>query len=240
VAAEPPIVELARAPERAALFFDLDGTLSPIVARPEDAFVPAETRAEIERLASRYALVACVTGRAGNDARRILGVESVTYVGEHGLELEPGAERWRDPLALFLAGVSWPDEDTENKGLTASLHFRNATDGAAAEAALEAIAERARQEGFRARFGRKVLELLPPVEASKRTAVAQLLGRSRLTRALYAGDDTTDLDAFAALDGLELAVRVAVGSAEGPATLRERADVVVETPAELLGILRAL
>jgi trehalose 6-phosphate phosphatase len=240
VAAEQSIAELASAPERAALFFDLDGTLAPIVARPEDASVPDETRAEVERLADRYRLVACVTGRAGADARRILAVDGVTYVGEHGLELEPVAERWRDPLALFLANVSWPDAETENKGLTASLHYRSAEDEDAARTALEAIAERARREGFRARFGRKVLEVLPPVEASKRTAVAHLVAEAGVTRALYAGDDTTDLDAFAALEGLELAIRVAVGSAEGPAALREQADVVVATPRELVALLRTL
>jgi trehalose 6-phosphate phosphatase len=240
VPAAPTIAELARAPERTGLFFDLDGTLSPIVPRPEDAFVPEETRAEIERLAARYRLVACVTGRAGSDARRILGVDAITYVGEHGLELEPEAERWREPLALFLTTVDWPLEDTENKGLTASLQYRNAPDEEAARAELEAVAARAGNEGFRTRFGRKVLELLPPVEASKKTAVRHLLARDGIERALYAGDDTTDLDAFAALDDLELALRVAVGSAEGPPELLERADLVVGTPLELAELLRAL
>jgi trehalose-phosphatase len=240
VDAASALAELARDPGRTALFFDLDGTLSPIVARPEDSYVPAETHWEVERLAARYALVACVTGRAGSEARRILGVDGIAYVGEHGLELEPEAERWRAPLALFLASVDWPKRDVENKGLTASLHYRNAADEEAAVAALEAIAERARSEGFRTRFGRKVLELLPPVDASKRSAVLHLLERDGLDRALYAGDDTTDLDAFAALDGLELGVRIAVASAEGPAALREGADVVVASPAELVPLLRAL
>jgi trehalose 6-phosphate phosphatase len=240
VPAAPTIAELARAPERTGLFFDLDGTLSPIVARPEDAFVPDETRTEIARLAARYRLVACVTGRAGSDARRILGVDAVTYVGEHGLELEPEAERWREPLTLFLTTVDWPLADTENKGLTASLHFRNAPDEEAARSQLEAVAARAANEGFRARFGRKVLELLPPVDASKKTAVRHLLARDDIERALYAGDDTTDLDAFAALDDLELALRIAVGSTEGPPALLERADLIVATPQELATLLRAL
>jgi trehalose 6-phosphate phosphatase len=240
VPVEPLIAALALEPERAGLFFDLDGTLSPIVARPDEASVPDETRAEIERLAARYRLVACVSGRAGADAQRILGVDGVTYVGEHGLELEPEAERWREPLALFLTTVSWPHEDTENKGLTASLHYRNALDQETAHAALEAIAARAANEGFRTRFGRKVLELLPPVEASKESAVRHLIERHGLARALYAGDDTTDLDAFAALEGLELAVRIAVSSPEGPPALRERADIVVGGPLELVALLRAL
>jgi trehalose 6-phosphate phosphatase len=105
---------------------------------------------------------------------------------------------------------------------------------------LEAVATRARHEGLVPRFGRKVLELRPPVEADKGTAVTHLLGERGLTRALYAGDDTTDLDAFAAVAPLELGVRVAVASPEGPAALREAADVVVGGPAELLQLLQRL
>ena len=229
--------ELAREPERAALCLDVDGVLAPIVERPEDARVPGETRAELTRLAARYPLVAAISGRTSDEARRIVGVPRLVYVGSHGLELSPDAERWRMALQMFLAGVEWP---VENKGLTASFHYRTAPDEAAAKAALDTVAARAEQAGLRARFGRKVLEILPPIEADKGTAVRQLLSERELTRALYAGDDTTDLDAFAALDGLELGVRVAVASAEGPPALRERADVVVEGPPEFLELLRSL
>jgi trehalose 6-phosphate phosphatase len=85
-----------------------------------------------------------------------------------------------------------------------------------------------------------VLELRPPIEADKGTAVRALLAERRVERALYAGDDTTDLDAFRGLDGLELSIRVAVASAEGPPELREAADLVVASPAELLELLRTL
>jgi len=85
-----------------------------------------------------------------------------------------------------------------------------------------------------------VLEILPPVGADKGTAVRHLIQESGVRRALYAGDDTTDLDGFAGLDGLDLAVRVAVASAEGPAALREAADVIVGSPAEFLELLRRL
>ena len=229
--------ELARHPERTALCLDVDGVLAPIVERPEDATVPEETRVELTRLADLYALVAAVSGRASEDARRMVGVPGLVYVGSHGLDLAPGAERWRVTLQMFLARVEWP---VENKGLTASLHYRTAADEDAARAELEAVAERARQAGLRARFGRKVLELLPPIDADKGTAVRELLSEHGLTRALYAGDDTTDLDGFRALDGLELGVRVAVASSEGPTELRERADLVVEGPGELLALLRQL
>jgi trehalose 6-phosphate phosphatase len=85
-----------------------------------------------------------------------------------------------------------------------------------------------------------VLEVRPPVEANKGTAVVALVQRANVSRALYAGDDTTDLDAFAGLDGLELGVRVAVDSLEAPPPLLAAADVVVEGTDGVLALLREL
>ncbi|MBA2383820.1 MAG: trehalose-phosphatase [Actinobacteria bacterium] len=232
------LAQLAEAPRRSALLLDVDGVLAPIVDVPHEAVVPEETRAELVRLNGRYGLVACISGRSGADARRVVGLDELVYVGEHGLELEPGAAAWSDQLQHFAATVDW--EDVERKPLTITFHYRRADDEQAALAMLEAVAVRARHEGIVARFGRKVLELRPPVGAHKGTAVAHLLGERGLVRALYAGDDSTDLDAFRALEGLELGVRVAVASAESPAELREAADVVVGSPAELLDLLRSL
>jgi trehalose 6-phosphate phosphatase len=232
-----PLAALAADPDSAALFFDVDGTLAPIVARPEDARVPDATRSELRRLAGRYGLVACVTGRTGEVARAIVGVPELTYVGEHGLELDPDADGWGNRIRSFGSRAGWP---VEEKPLSAAFHYRTAPDRDAARRQLEQIEAEARAEGFRTRWGRLVLEVLPPIEASKRTAVEHLLARSRLRRALYAGDDTTDLDAFAALDGLELGIRVAITSAEGPAALRDGADIVLGSPAALAELLAEL
>ena len=229
---------LAEEPARAAILLDVDGVLAPIVAVPHEATVPDATRAELRRLHGRYALVACISGRSGADARRIVGVDELVYVGEHGLELEPEALAWSERLQEFAASIDW--EDVERKPLTISFHYRRADDEEAALAMLGAAAARARHEGLVARFGRKVLELRPPVGAHKGTAVAHLLGERGLERGLYAGDDTTDLDAFSAVGALELGIRVAVASNEGPTELREAADIVVGGPAELLTLLRAL
>jgi trehalose 6-phosphate phosphatase len=228
----------AEDPGQAALFLDVDGVLAPIVPRPEDARVPDGTRAELRRLNERYALVACISGRAGAEAQRIVGVSELVYVGNHGLELDDQAAGWGERLQRFLGDVAWPA--TENKGLSASLHYRGSEDEDAAHAALEEIKTRAELGGFIARFGRKVLEVLPPLNVNKGTAVRQLLAERHLSRALYAGDDTTDLDGFRALDGLDVSVRIAVASEEGPAELREAADLTVRGPEELLTILRRL
>jgi trehalose 6-phosphate phosphatase len=228
---------LAAEPERAAILLDVDGTLAPIVADPEDARVPDATRHELGRLVRRYPLVACVSGRAGEAARRIVGVDELVYVGEHGLELDPAALEWAPRIADFAASTGRP---AERKPLSVAFHYRRAPDRDRARLELEDVAAAARGAGFRTRWGRLVLEVLPPLDTSKGTAVRRLLEQRGLRRALYAGDDTTDLDAFAALDALELGVRVAVVSPESPPALRERAEIIVDSPAGLAALLKRL
>jgi trehalose 6-phosphate phosphatase len=230
---------LREAPEQSALVLDVDGTLAPIVARPELAVVPEATKAELRRLTKRYLLVACLSGRAGEDARELVGVEGIEVVGNHGLELDPLAERAAGAIARFRDEVGLPVED---KRLSLTYHFRQAQDEGAARLALEPVAERARSAGLVARWGRKVLEIRPALEADKGTAVLALVGGAGARRALYAGDDATDLDAFAGLAaaGLDHAVRIAVASEEGPEELRRTADLVVSGPQELAVLLATL
>jgi trehalose-phosphatase len=231
---------LAAHPAEAGLFLDFDGVLAPIVERPEDAAPPPETRAELERLVGRYALVAIVSGRPGDDVRARVGVDGVVCVGSHGLELEPQADRWRQALTSFAASAPWPPQEIEEKGLALAFHFRGREDEREAVRELDSIAEAAVCQGLMARYGRKVLEVLPPVGSHKGTAVRRLLEERNLRRALTAGDDTTDIDSFAALDGLEVGVRVAVASAESPQALVDAADVVVNSTDEFLALLRRL
>jgi trehalose 6-phosphate phosphatase len=234
-----PLAPLRNAPTESALILDVDGTLAPIVTRPELARVPEKTRTELERLAAAYRLVACVSGRAGADAERLVGVPGIRYVGNHGLELHPDAEGLAARIASFREQVG---REVENKGLTLSYHYREAPDEEAACRELEVVAAQAETRGLEARWGRKVLEIRPSIEADKGTAVRALLRDSGATRALYAGDDTTDLDAFAGLAGagLDHYVRVAVVSDEAPPKLAASADLVVKSPDELAKLLASL
>jgi len=238
--ADALLEQLAAEPRQAGLFLDFDGVLAPIVARPEDAAPSDATRAELERLVERYALVAVVSGRTTEDVRARVGVDGVVCVGSHGLELEPQAERWRRVLATFAADAPWPESEVEVKGLAVAFHFRCRPDERETIRELDAIAESAREEGLVARYGRKILEVLPPVGSNKGTAVRRLLDQHGLRRALAAGDDTTDLDSFAALDPLEVALRVAVASSEAPSALLDAADLVVASTYEFLALLRRL
>ena len=236
------LVRFRSEPASAAVLLDVDGTLAPIAERPEDAAVPAETRDEVDRLASRYALVACISGRPAADARRLVGVEGIEYVGVHGLEGDPEAERFKPQLEAFLERTAWPWRVENKAGVTLSFHYREADDASEAERGADDVAHAAEEAGLNARHGRKVLEVRPPATADKGTAVRRLLEGRRVTRALYAGDDTTDLDAFRGLDeaGLEVALKVSVASPEMNPALLTRADLVVDGPGELLGLLRTL
>jgi trehalose 6-phosphate phosphatase len=231
------VARLAEQPEAAGLLLDVDGTLAPIADLPEQATVPENTRAVLHGLAGRYALVACVSGRTEDDARRIVGVDELVYVGEHGMGLDRRADQWSEELDSLVEESDW---EPERKDYSAAFHYRTADDESAAVASLRKVERRAVELGLRARWGRKVLEVLPPVDANKGTAVRALLSARGLRRALYAGDDSTDLEAFRGLDGLDLAVRVAVVSDEGPNQLGREADVIVGGTRELADLLRTL
>lgn len=248
-------------PARAAILCDIDGTLAPIVADPEAAVVPGEAREVLRELASRYSVVACVSGRRAEAARHMVGLDELAYAGNHGLELlRPGDREPRihpalgersDAARAFLARLEHPELEAagmrlEGKGPIQAIHWRGARDEQGAERLAGELAQRAEAEGLIAHFGRKVLEIRPVAEVHKGIAARELIEGSGVKAALFAGDDRTDLDGFAALRGLEreesleLAVCVAIASAEGPAEIRERADLVVEGPDGFLELLRQL
>ncbi|HKA67294.1 MAG TPA: trehalose-phosphatase [Solirubrobacterales bacterium] len=248
-------------PSRAAILTDVDGTLAPIVERAEEAAVPAAAREALAALSERFGLVGCVSGRRAEEARRLVGLDGIAYAGNHGLELLlPGDEAPRpDPslagretdAADFMAGIDpeallAADLRLEDKGPIQALHWRGAADEAAAEARAHELASEAGRAGLEPRWGRKVLELRPVGGGGKDAAVASLLAGEQLDRAVYAGDDRTDLDAFARLrelhaDGeLKTAVCVGIVSPEAPAELTEESDLTVEGPGGWLRILEWL
>jgi trehalose 6-phosphate phosphatase len=239
----------------------VDGTLAPIVRHADDATVPQATRARLIGLSKRYGLMACVTGRRAADARRIVSIESIVYVGSHGGEvLRPGAARPEmDPeleegarrVRAFARAVDSSELGRrqvriEDKDAIAAFHWRGAPDEDAARMTVQELARRAEAEGLHLHWGRKVLEVRPAVALSKGMGVRRLLAGAGLNAAVYVGDDVTDLDAFRALvelveEGeLERAVRVGVRSDEGPAEIVAEADAVVEGPGGVRELLDAL
>jgi trehalose 6-phosphate phosphatase len=252
---------LTEAPERAGILCDIDGTLAPIVERADDAQVPDRAARLLGALASRYGCVACVSGRPAAEARRLVGVGRIAYAGAHGAEILAPGDRtpttipafatWAEPVRRFAA--EHDDADLrrlrvriEDKMPIVAFHWRGAPDEDAARTRVEAIAAEAETEGLGTHWGRKVLEVRPPVPISKGRAVSELVRRGGVRTALFGGDDATDLDAFDALDSLvesgelDAAVKVGVASEEGPAAIVERADLTVDSTAGFIEVLAAL
>jgi trehalose 6-phosphate phosphatase len=253
-------LELARTALSATpsgLLTDFDGTLSPIVADPATARLVEGADGALALLAERLAVVAIVTGRAPADARRMSGVAGLLVAGNHGTE-------WLEPHAVTpvpspeLAGVRASLEavvarvpaaagvTVEDKGLSATVHYRRAPDP---EDAHRRILATLGDPGPRIelRRGRMSVELRPIGLGDKGTATRTIVARFGLRGVVVMGDDVTDLDMFAAVDGLrrrgELqAAIIGVGGADGevPPEVADAADVVLASPGEAAQLLAAL
>ncbi len=227
------------------MLLDFDGSLAPIVARPELAAPAPGARGALTALVERYAVVAVVTGRRAEEVAALLSVPGVRYEGLYGLQ-GSAPELLLELLAqVERAAASVPDAWVEDKGVSIAVHYRSAPDPARCRVALIAALEPvAADAGMVVAEGKMVLELVPADRPMKGGAVERIANGSALQAVLYAGDDVADLDAFGALDRLDAAglatVKVAVRGEETPATLIEAADLVVGGPEGLVDLLRAL
>ncbi len=224
--------------------------------------MPAEATRALERLAERYGLVGCVSGRRAEEARRLVGLDAARLRRQPRARAAAARRRGRPGSTprCGAASATRPSSSPgwgrrrwrrrglrlEDKGPIQALHWRGADDERGAEARAEEIAAAADRAGLEPRRGRKVLELRPLGGGGKDAAVAALLADRGIKAAVYAGDDRTDLDAFRRLrelreqGELETAVCVGVVSAEAPADLAGESDLAVEGPAGWLAVLESL
>lgn len=242
------------------LMFDFDGTLAPIAAVPERAVMDSGARNALAFLAGRSdCTIAIVSGRSLGDIRRMVGLPGLIYAGNHGLELAgPGLSACWRPGAAYRSGLerirkaliplAHAEEGIriEDKGVTISAHYRAvpASRQARVRAALcGRIEEAADGRTMRIVSGKKVVEIRPRGGWDKGKVVLWLLARKRINdradplQPWYIGDDLTDEDAFAALEGK--GVTVIVGKRSSTRARYYLDDVAAV--AELLGrIARAL
>jgi trehalose 6-phosphate phosphatase len=244
------LAPLVAHPEASGVVLDFDGTLSPIVTEPAQARPGAGAAEVLVALVARYAVVAVVSGRPV-DFLVPLVPEGVVLSGLYGLEVVRGGERHEPAQAgvwrQVVAHVSRRSTDhgpegmvVEPKGMSLTLHYRAHPE--AGPAVAEWARRQAARSGLVARPAKMSVELHPPIDSDKGTALEQLV--DGLGAVLYAGDDRGDLPAFDALDRLAArgvaTVRVAVAGAEAPSELVARADLVVDDPAGLVDLLRTL
>ena len=244
-------------PLRAVLASDFDGTLAPIVARPDDARPVAGAMAALCRLAPLVGRIVIVTGRPVDSVRAIAGLQehpelaSVTVLGHYGLERwevgadtvdrpapDKGLDLVRQELPLLIAGRA--GADIEDKQHSVAVHTRNAADPegtfSALRPALHALAARA---GLEAVDGRFVVELRPGGH-DKGHALKAYVAEGPTSCVVFCGDDLGDLPAFAAIDELRAAGTpgLTVASASDEVTeVAAAADLVVDGPAGIGALL---
>ncbi len=225
---------------------DIDGTLSPIVSRPEEATVPEEIRELLRRLVAKGVKVGLISGRSLETARRMVGLDDVAYAAEHGLSVWLDGRRETAPgLAEYEALASEAEQElravcdaisgvqVENKGALIAVHYRRAEDPATARKAVLAAVERSRAASrFGTHEGRMVIELRPPLEVDKGTALEGLAERLGIRGVVCLGDDITDIDMFAAArrlraGGMAIATVAVVGEEAAP-EVAAAADYAVE------------
>jgi trehalose 6-phosphate phosphatase len=242
---------LVRQPDQAGLLFDFDGVLSPIVEDPDAARPLPGVVDALRDLAGRYALVGVLSGRPVDFLAPLLP-EGMVISGLYGLEVvqdgtrhdHPTAGAWREAIEdVVRSSASRGPEGmrVEPKGLSLTLHYRSHPE--LADAVREWAETQAARSGLVVRSARMSVELHPPIEADKGTALDDLADELRALS--YVGDDVGDLPAFGALDRLSSGqgvetLRVAVASDEAPAQLLDRADLVLHGPGEVLDFLHAL
>ena len=185
--------------------FDFDGTLAPIVARPEDAYLPQEVRARLLDL-SGYVPLAVITGRAIEDIRPRLGFEPDFLVGNHGMEGVPGREQdaqahlalcreWRAQLDVLLRRPALEGVQVEDKRYSLSVHYRHAPAQARAERVVQEVLAML-TPAPRMVAGKCVFNILPQDAMHKGSALEALMTASGAEAALFVGDDVTDEDVF--------------------------------------------
>jgi trehalose 6-phosphate phosphatase len=244
-------------PRSVAVLTDIDGTLAPIAPTPDMSEVSEELKGLLRQLSEQCLLVAGISGRKAEEAFDLIGLEDVVYFGNHGFEILRDGEVEVIPEALpYLEKVQELEHlardelapqgvFVEEKGITASIHYRNVP-REVGERCVQFVEREGERLGLRVTVGRGVVEARPPIRADKGTAVRTLIEEYRPQRAMFIGDDTTDLDAFRELEELreegelQEILRIGVASDEGPPEIETGADIVVdgvEGVSELLGRL---
>ena len=224
------------------LITDVDGTISETAPTPQQAEVSPRCRHYLSILSQHLALVAAVSGRPAAEIKNMLKIDGIVYIGNHGLErwskgqseLSKGTEGYPElinavikeltPL-LAIEGIR-----IEDKGVTATIHYRLSPNPKAAKRDILVTLESSTQaKRLRIMLGKMSINLLPPVEVNKGTAILDLIRGYSLQGGIYLGDDLTDVDAFKAIhsasgDSSFQGVAIGITSQEMPESLVAEAD----------------
>jgi trehalose 6-phosphate phosphatase len=244
------------------LLSDIDGTISLIAATPDAAYVEEVAKTALIELSDLLDVVGAVTGRAAENAERMLTIPRLVYIGNHGLEHRQDGVTEIHSEAVFAVGaiaealqaireeaISHHLEDGvlyENKGVSGSIHYRLASDQQIAHDILLPIVQRAAGvRALRVVEGRMVIELRPAIAVNKGTALRSVVDRFDLNGLIFLGDDRTDIDGFLAIRELRgdrqfRGLNIAVVAPESLPDVALEADVVIQGVASCAQLLASV
>ncbi len=244
------------------LFTDIDGTISPMAPRPDEAFVEPAARQALIVIQRHLAMTGIVTGRALDVAQGLVQVPALSYVGNHGLEWNidgrhednPAALAARDGLRQALTEIGAAAERLEladglileDKRLSATVHYRQTPNPERfLEEMLPVLVHAAGTHDLQLVPGRMIMELRPSTGISKGTALRDIIDHNGLKGVVFSGDDISDVEGFEILAGMREAGTIAaliigVVGPDTPVRVREASDVQVASPTEMSAVLTAI
>jgi len=237
---------------KTGIITDIDGTISKIAPTPDEAVVEPLIKDSISKLVKRFKLVAVVSGRSVEDAQRMLDIDGILYVGNHGLEYLKDGKRYIEPdVVKILPQLKKATEKIQNgdicripgilleeKGVCFSIHYRQCEDSEKTRKIILDCLKKLEQKDLKVTEGRKLVELRPPIAFNKGSILEKIVSDNNLKKVIYLGDDITDVDAFDKIKELVSLNKVdgaaiAVKSMEVPPYVMDHADYWVDNVDEV-------
>jgi trehalose 6-phosphate phosphatase len=243
---------------RTAIITDIDGTISEIVPKPDQASVTAERKEILKMLGGKFKLLAFITGRTIDNARQMIKLEGALYVGNHGMEYQKNNQTIVDPkTAIYQTEFKEIENELqcllkisgillENKKTSLTIHYRLTKNPKKARSTiLNRIKDLNLSNNLITMEGRKIIEIKPQTGNNKGTIINKIVDEYQINQLIYCGDDKTDSDAFQAIKSLNevnsfQGISVVVLSAETPDNLLENADYYVNNIEELFKFFKWL
>ena len=236
---------------KTAIITDVDGTLSEIVPSPDDALVDDEMKRILKNLARKFKFLIFITGRTIENVRIMVDIPGAYYIGNHGMEYQVNNKIVFDPkVDIFRKEIgkiegklkkklNLPGLIFENKNTCLTVHYRMSENQDMARISiLNEIRQLNLAKELKVTEGKKVIEIKPQIGNNKGTIIRSIVKDKKLDQVIYCGDDTTDIDAFRAIETLNnqpsfKGISIVILSKETPVNVANNAQYYVNNISEL-------